>query len=468
MKTLKFIASILLVSVTLVSCEKYLDVKKNSDLRYMETAADCQLVLDDYTSMNNGYPSDAEASADDYYVNAASWASLSYQEDKDIYRWLPAAQREAASPQWQTSYYVVNKANMVLETLAKIQGTTDQQTWNALQGSALFFRAFVFWNLAQQYARPYTSGTAGQDLGIPLRLSTDLNDVYGRATVQQTYDRITQDLSEAANLLPNTSSISTRPNKASAYAMLARTYLSMEDYPRALINADAALKINNQLLDYNGLSQTSTTPFNALKFANKEILFYSVRASQPLLNPGSATGNVAKIDSSLVKSYALNDLRRFIFLKANSGSHLGTFRFTGNYEPVTSSNLFNGLATDEMYLVRAECYARAGQAPEAVKDLNDLLRTRWKTNTYVDISTSLTADQALAKVLEERRKELLMRGLRWTDLRRLNRDPRFKKDLSRKVDKLPEVYSLPANDLRYVLLIPREVINNTGMVQNAR
>ena len=73
---------------------------------------------------------------------------------------------------------------------------------------------------------------------------------------------------------------------------------------------------------------------------------------------------------------------------------------------------------------------------------------------------------ALAKVLTERRKELLMRGLRWTDLRRLNRDSRFAVTLSRTVQ--GQEYLLPPGDPRYTLLIPNEVIVNSGIAQNSR
>ncbi len=109
-----------------------------------------------------------------------------------------------------------------------------------------------------------------------------------------------------------------------------------------------------------------------------------------------------------------------------------------------------------------------------MSDLNTLLKTRWNTNggttPYVNI-TAANADDALVKVLIERRKELLMRGsIRWMDLRRLNKDSRFRKDLSRTytLNTVSSTYSLPANDPRYTLLIPQEVINNSKIAQNQR
>ncbi|MGY0036939.1 RagB/SusD family nutrient uptake outer membrane protein [Pedobacter sp. NJ-S-72] len=126
---------------------------------------------------------------------------------------------------------------------------------------------------------------------------------------------------------------------------------------------------------------------------------------------------------------------------------------------------FDGLAVDELYLIRAEAYARVGNAASAINDLNVLLKSRWSTGKYVDI-VATTADDALLKVITERRKELTMRGLRWSDLRRLNKDSKFSKTLSRTAQGI--TYTLPPNDLRYTLLIPQEVISNSPIAQNPR
>lgn len=446
------------------SCEKYVDIKKSSAQALIQTADDCQLVLDNYTNMNTGYPSDGEVSADDYYISDAGYLSSSLTDaDRGLYTWSSNAVRPVALPQWQSPYKVIYHSNLVLETTEKLKGSADQTILNNLKGQALFFRAYAFFQVTQLYTKPYTTVTATQDLGIPLRLSSDINGKSDRGTLQQTYSQIIGDLKEAIDLLPLTSVVATRPNKVATYAMLSRVYLSMEDYTEALSNANLVLKYNSQLIDFNTLNKTSSTPFSP-RF-NKEVIFHSITASVPILNPSSATANVAKIDLALVASYSANDLRGQIFLKANSGTHTGSFRFTGNYEPATSATLFNGLAVDEMYLIRAECYARSGNISSAMTDLNTLLRTRWATNTYVDMTAS-NADEALTKVLIERRKELLMRGQRWNDLRRLNKDSRFAKTLTRTIN--GTTYTLPPNDVRYTLLIPSEVIINSSIPQNTR
>lgn len=445
-----------LFSSFFISCQKYLDVKKNSNYGQVETAADCQLLLDDYNVMNVGYPSDGETSSDDYYLIDQDYNNSQVSpEDRVFYIWSAGAIRPSASSQWQKPYYAVYYANLVLECLDKLnKGGTDQATLNNLRGSALFYRAYAFWQIAQLYTHPYSEATASQYPGIPLRLTSDINDKSDRGTVADTYNKIIQDLTEAVSLMPPTSTVPTRPNKTAAYAMLARTYLSMSDYNNALKNADAALSLNHTLVDFNTLDASYNMPFDP-KF-NAEIIFHTVTTDddQPLNNYR------AKINNDLVVSYQDNDLRKGILIKSNGDS---TYRFIGNYDAAYTTILFDGIAVDEMYLTRAECYARAGQTDLAMSDLNTLLKTRWATGTYVD-KTASSADDALSVILSERRKELVMRGMRWTDLRRLNQDPKFAVTLTRTI--LGQTYTLPPNDPRYTLLIPTEVILNGHIPQN--
>jgi tetratricopeptide (TPR) repeat protein len=455
------IISLLTIILSLGSCEKYLDIKTESQQVFVETLEDCQKLLDGYSVMNTNYPSDGEASAGDYYMTDASYlASARTPEDRAIYTWQPGAIRDLSTPQYKTGYFKIYTANLVLETLEELKDNPDQAKISELRGSALFYRSFCHWQLAQMYSKPYTTASAGQDPGIPLRLESDVNERLERGTVKQTYDRIIQDLQEAIPLLPASTIVSSRPSKAAALGMLARVYLSMGEYPQALINANAALQIKSDLISFSTLNVTSATPFARF---NTEVLFHAVMTNNSLLVGGITASNVAKIQPDLVASYAANDLRRTIFFKPVAGTP-GSFTFTGNYEPTTAATLFCGLAVDELYLTRAECHARAGNAALAMADLNTLLRTRW-SGPYTDM-TAASADDALDKILKERRKELLLRGLRWSDLRRLNMDSRFAVTLTRTVE--GQQYVLPAGDLRYTLLLPREVITNAGYAQNPR
>jgi len=172
--------------------------------------------------------------------------------------------------------------------------------------------------------------------------------------------------------------------------------------------------------------------------------------------PSMFTGTKGKIDSLLYQSYSDSDLRKTIFFKKNTGF----YTFKGSYEG--SNTMFSGLATDEVMLMRAECLARSGNAGAAIDVLNSLLITRWKSNYFVPL-TAIDAKDALAKILLERRKELLRRGFRWMDIKRLNKEGE-NIVMSRVV--AGQTYTITANSLRYTFPIPDDIILLTGMQQN--
>lgn len=70
-----------------------------------------------------------------------------------------------------------------------------------------------------------------------------------RATVQEVYDQIKADLDEAAPNLPEKPVLNAyRASKPVGYGMLARMYLYMGDYKKALENAVISLQNNSTLM----------------------------------------------------------------------------------------------------------------------------------------------------------------------------------------------------------------------------
>jgi len=205
-------------------------------------------------------------------------------------------------------------------------------------------------------------------------------------------------------------------------------------------------------MDYNTADISNPLPFSRSSLKNPEVIL-----AMASLSSGPATIRRSFTDSNLYASYQPNDLRKALFFKN------GKF-FFGRYDE--DGYTFSGMATDELYLTRAECYARMGNVTDAMTDLNNLLVKRWAAGTFTPLS-AVDAGDALRQVLEERRKELLYRGLRWTDLRRLNKDENTAITLTRTVN--GEIYTLPPNDARYIYPIPDKVIKfNPGMQQNPR
>ncbi|MEI9912405.1 MAG: RagB/SusD family nutrient uptake outer membrane protein [Bacteroidota bacterium] len=135
---------------------------------------------------------------------------------------------------WAFNYRSIFYTNVVLDGLSKLKVQSDQQAlYNNIKGSALFYRSLVFFHLAQIYAPPFDLNTANLDLGIPLKLGSDINEKVQRSTLSQTYDRIIKGLKEAIPLLQVTPLYKTRPSKPAIYLLLAKVYLAMNDYTNA-------------------------------------------------------------------------------------------------------------------------------------------------------------------------------------------------------------------------------------------
>lgn len=451
---IRIFISILLCS-GVCSCQKeYLEKKTDMALLIPTTLSDFRNLLDNLDVFNIS-PSLPVISSDDFYATDAKINAYTTVYQKNCYIWAADIDQGKSIQDWNIPYQQVFYTNVVLDGLKEI--TTDGSTlaeWNSIRGSALFHRAFAFYNIAQMYAKPFDANTADRELGIPIRLGADVNQKSKRGTLLQTYTQILSDLKEAEELLPLISAFQNRPNKVAAQALLARVYLNMEDYTNALAYAKLSLAQNSTLIDYKTLNAAAASPFPALPANNNgEVLFYSKMTS---LTFGISSNTT--VNEELYKLYAADDLRKSIF-------YTTTPYFKGRYTG-SSLVLFSGLANDEIYLIKAECEARRGSVATAMDDLNTLLKKRWISSAPYPVLIASDEDDALKKILTERRKELAFRGLRWGDLRRLNKDSRFEITITRTLN--GETYHLQPNSNRYTFPIPAQEILLSGMEQNER
>lgn len=441
----------------LTGCSKdsFLDKKPNTQLVVPTTLTDFQTLLDNQIEMQET-PELGELSSDNYYLSYNTWQLLTakshnaYIWAKDIYG------GQGQVPDYNLPYRQVFYANVVLDGLKNIKvDESNRQQWNTIKGSAHFIRAYAFYNLAQLFAPVYEPATAAKDMGISLPLISDVNQVLKRASVQETYDQILSDLHEADSLLPKavpTQNLN-RPSRPAALAMLARVHLSMSDYGQAGAYANSSLQLYNTLIDY----YTTLTNFPPISQINTETLYQSVLYSGSQVMLGGNFRAICIVDSNLYASYAPGDLRKVIFYKMVSQPGQPSLPYP-KWSYSGKSYCFSGLAVDEVYLIRAECAARAGNKDAALADLNTLLKHRWDTAASVSFKpiTAASAPAALDSILVERRKELAFRGLRWTDIRRLNKEG-ANITIAHGFYGQPQVYRLPLSSPNYVLPLPPDV-----------
>lgn len=438
------------------SCSKYLDIQSNDALVIPKSLEDLQKLLDNTMKMNRGIGSMGEISADDYFLEQSVLATVT-DMDRLNYTWRNNLYN--FSNDWSAGYGPVYISNLVLERLAKIERTAaNAADYDRIKGTALFTKSNQYLSLLWNYAKAFHSTTAASDLGIVLRGSSDMNEKSKRSSVLACYEALLNDLRAASDLLPQKSAHVMRPSKATAYGLLARAYLSMGRYDSAYHYADKMLEIKNDLMNFNNTAEVDLKGTNPFLRYNKEIVGYYEQTSN-----GTPLIRIAQMDTLLYSSFDADDLRKQVYFKSGVNGYQA---FKGNYAVASSAwetvSPFGGIAVDEVYLIRAECLARAGKLAEAQADLNKLLATRYRSGTFIPYRLTVAAD-VLDLILRERRKELIFRGLRWIDIKRLNLEGA---NIVQRRFLDGKEYILQPNANRYALPLPDDIIRVTGMEQN--
>lgn len=442
-------------SLILVSCgEDFLNIRRDAAQVIPKTVADYQALLDWSTVMNTNTINDLMCvGADEYYLRDADWNAISaiFQYQKRAYIWSDDVYEGAEGANWNNSYERILYTNMVLNS--KPEGEFDQKEWDKVRGQALFHRAWAYHSLVLTFCMPYRAETAEALLGVPLKLDYDVDEKPNRASLAQVYKQIIADLLEGERLLDDAVISKFNPTRSSVRALLSRVYMDMANYGEASVMAEKVLAVNRDFMDYNVLDTLAFMSFAGYPNGkgNPEVLFYNHTSSGQAL-----AWNRMRVDSNLYETYDSDDLRKVVFFD-NTGLYKGS--------QVGATQFFTGLGKDEVLLNKAECLVRAGEGREAIDLLNTMLMFRYKKNKFVPLIYQ-NNEAALDLVLQERFKQLFMRGTRWMDLRRLARYPKYAKSVTRKLN--GEVYVLEPNSSKWAWPIPDNEIDLSKIPQNMR
>lgn len=437
---MKIICFVALVCLSTACGDSFLDAKPDKALVIPETLDDLQALLDDVNQQINQTPGFVEFATDDFVAAAGSLDNL--REDvRNVYLWNRDFEYLRNSD-WDRIYHQILRVNVVLETLEKINGEDiDRERYDDIKGTALFFRAWHHFHLLQTFSVPYDPSTSSRDAGIVMRLSADVNERLYISRIEDCYKQIISDLENAIDLLPKITSVTSRPRLATATALLSRILLSKFDYANAETYADFTLDEYDVMLDYNHVDMASG--FSEPLYENGEVLLYSI----PILYT-TAIFQSAAVNPDLYDLYDDADLRKSLFFKEGpSGIPLVNHTFYAS-----GATPFTGITTGEVFLIKAEALARRGETVECMQLLNTLRERRWDQDEPYVAQHAEDAEAALSLVLKERRRELVLKGLRWYDLRRLNKDARFAETLQRSYN--GEQYKLYPDDEFYSFPIP--------------
>lgn len=443
---------------SLVSCRKFVEIELvgKRELKYTQ---DYQSLLNNSTSVEKSYYWPVLAS-DDIYGSDEAYLNTLLLTDANAYSWKSDIVGDNnEDPDWADQYKQIYLFNQVATEIMDSQGGTEAQKRNIL-AQAKVHRALNYFNLVNSYAKQYDASTANTDLGVPLLTSPDLYAKLDRKSVETVYKQIIEDLSSAIPDLPEHANFNILASRPAAQAILARVYLQMRDYGKALQYAELVLAgPHYQLIDLKQYKAAPNSYPNILD-DTEEIFIKSLRNSFPTLS----------LNPDLLALFEPGDLRATLFTV--DGSVFTWTPFQGkayNKHRIISANakVTNGPTLPEMMLIKAEALARDnGRFVEAVAVLNSLRSKRFDDNAYSPLQT--TDQQTILKlVINERRKELMGKGLRWFDQKRLATEPGFVNTLTRTYK--GESFSLAPNSNRYVFPIASKyIVLNPEIIQNPR
>ena len=412
----------------LISCKGFLEEKPEKSILVPQTVEDVRALLDNYTNLNDNALVDFIL-ADDWVTEEANWESLSPWE-QNAYLWKQQVfEPSERSTDYTKLYRKIFTANVSLEVLDGLGSGTEVRN---LQGEALFLRALAYFQLAQLFLP--SPMLAEEGIKLPVRLSPNVNESSQWWSVSEVMVQVEQDLLEAFELVAASSQFKNRPDKKVVKAVLARLYLYEERWEDAL---DAARYILDQeigsLLDYHELDSTAAYPFSLF---NSEVLYYGVTSSFSV-TASSAT----YINPELTAKYGEGDLRRSLFFTEAEDKFLFKGSYNGDY------NLFTGISLSEMYLIGAEALVRMDRIQDGLDLMVLLAERRYQSIEFWEGNLS---KNPLDWILEERQKELVFRGTRWMDMKRLN--------ASGELDEIPareiagQKYQLTGSDKWYLVL----------------
>ncbi|MGY6744019.1 MAG: RagB/SusD family nutrient uptake outer membrane protein [Cecembia sp.] len=402
---------------------------------------------------------------------------------------------------WENGYISIEELNRILFQVAQgVEGASEVQlrTW---EGEAKFLRALLIFDLAKVYTyiptAIYQEGLVDQGgIPMPLQPKFSLDEIFfnqePRASIEQNYIQIKQDLLEAIDLLEDAGRSAPQfASQSAAYALLSRVALYSGDWELALNASTSALNTTTaQLLGGEAYvnawsAQVHPESIFEIRFHNeseslgsissiqsafttildkreknrlggwgdlvpspKILAFFGLRIVQ-LGNPAANNNNwgVLRNEDIRAKLYTTGSNARPAGRQIECTKFFSRSGFNyGDNIPV--------LRTSEMVLNRIEANFRLGNFGEALSELNDFKLSR--DLPIVDLS----GEELLSEILNERLKEFAFEGQRFFDLKR-NGMPIDKRSFQ------GEDALIPFEDFRILAPIPQTAVQrNRNLNQN--
>ena len=454
------------VGVSVSSCDSYIDITPKGAVTVDSARQYYELIVNPMRCYNP---------ASYYYLTDDAWAKesniLGYESTSFHginFTFNEQADRTllADNNLYENMYAYILRMNLIIDNIDEADGSQELKA--LAKAEARTFRAFDHFLAVNTFAKAYDPATAQQDGGVCIIDHYDLESTPRKATVAQVYDFIIRELEESVGLLQEKPENIYHPNRAYGYGLLSQVYLFHRDWDKARQAAEASLKLNSALVDYNIIKAAGGVArckdYN--RDNNPEVLSYMWMGSG-WTTEEAALYYYGMISPELKQLFEPDDLRCSLFLR-DTGTSIVNWFDTGSgaaiWTPASTSERFTymtvGLRTAEVYLIAAEANARLGNLDAAADYVNRLRAKRFSSPSL--LSSSTPQQEMVQTIIQERRKELLFGFHRFFDLKRLNTEPEYRKTVTRTfpVVNVSETYPQKTYTLRpdsrlYIIPFPR-------------
>lgn len=436
-----------MLSFTLLSCNKYLDVNPDMRAELNTPQKVGELLATAYPQAN--YTAFTESISDnvgDKGSGANDMVNSAPFQFKDI----TDVMQDSPVYYWHASYKAIAAANHALEAIAK---AGDTEAYRPYKGEALVTRAYAHFMLVTFFSQAYEEFSAKTLPGIPYVTTVEKVVIakYERKTIAYVYEQIEKDLSEGLELIDDEVYISPKYHftRAAAHAFASRFYLFKRDYQQALNHANSVFTTGSIL---NYLRPINSIPYRELQYGELQAQY--TRADNPanilLVETPSTWGrnfagyryglSTTILTETLWGSNVTGGMWAYRVYGNELAYNIPKFREhfvrqTLNAETGTAYNMIPLFSAEEVLFNRAEANAMLGNQDAALQDLNDYASTRIIVNDVIAIYApefheitreKLTAfyktgdmkDALVRCVLDFKRINFLFEGQRWLDILR--------------------------------------------------
>ena len=326
-------------------------------------------------------------------------------------------------------YASIGVCNLIIEDVPGTTEATDTEK-SEIIAYAKVLRTMKYYDAVNIYAQPYDESTAETTRGVPFITSASVGASYPQTSLSSLYSFMTTQVEGVLEdgSLPSESLTILHPNKGAAYAFLARVYLTMGNYEKALYNSNLALAENDNLYDwvafYNDNEAEIATWTNTKTLVSPMGYNYPESYNFAQYYNGSGRGETTLL--ARADRFEDNDMKfKSTYYEYTVGAN--------TYYRSRLSGYFNhsGMKTVEVYLIKAECLARKGEYGQAMDALNEVRRTR--ISPYTALSGS-TEEECMSYIRQWKENELMYSVVPFADTRRLNKEVTYQKTFSKIVD----------------------------------